>query len=337
MITEMQPLAYQISATLSATVENEMELICSEVLLQKSVSYVDEKDEYSLDEMKEPEPTPYIQSSQQFEYTKLPIPTNTYGISTRKYNNKLNRWNPSKHDVVHSESVNIDLNRLPSITQYNKPYHKKWHQLCTNLFFWNRFIVLIITFILWFLSWLYCIKQLIEVDIKLIHLQSCGKPNANQETIIYDSYTSIFKNKYKISTTSSIDSCWTMVESENNSYLDTLSTENKYQYTWKFVNNINMKCILFGCITLYALIIIFYNIISIIIDICYIKRNTIHTKSHLYTETQTQIDVKQYNRCYIFYTRFIDNQQQQTIWVIFCVLSELIEFILQSIALLFYL
>lgn len=139
-IMEMKQMEYQISgsaADLSTTVEQDMEFMCNEVLLQKSISYAVDETESDIedDEIKQSKRTDII-TPEQFKqllsnYTKLP----TNNIKQKRSSNlsaipsvlqsmkELNRTrnshtnttrnpNQSKHDHINTNSSTTTLKQV---------------------------------------------------------------------------------------------------------------------------------------------------------------------------------------------------------------------------------
>eukprot|EP01084_Bolivina_argentea_P216598 367928_1 len=105
----MNTLKQQISATLSRSrsAEHEMELICAEVLLQKSSSCGASMDDDTEDESEiiEPLPDVYLSPKNQYNYSKLRIPSLHLPPSNPRHTSKSSKHTMIKNDASTTKTL----------------------------------------------------------------------------------------------------------------------------------------------------------------------------------------------------------------------------------------
>ena len=234
--------------------------------------------------------------------------------------------------------------------------NNKWFNLFENYLFWIRIFALILSTVLLLLSVSFCIGQLIEAKLDII--TQC-QPKTREEIWEHSYQSSLDQNGEVIMNEESQfgltdDACWTTKKVEINT--DQLWFINKYIHHWK--TNINAQCIFYGLISVYLVIIIFYNLITLIMDIVVIAKYKLHTKSSLYERhirslqktnssiTNTPNNKKEvrrtlsrkcnkFKKMYLqFYFKYFVNDT--TGWIILKFMSECTEIMVQSQALLLY-
>eukprot|EP01084_Bolivina_argentea_P093119 167505_1 len=236
----------------------------------------------------------------------------------------------------------IDVTYDQDILSYNIYTKNKWCILFANIHFWTRCFTFILSLILLTLSISYCISEISETKLNLI--KHCV-PKTNSQ-IWQHSYESTLKhnNNQDIMTRESqyghsSDSCWTNKQYEINS--DQLWYSNKHMNEWKQSIVYNYKFCLFSFIAVYALIIIFYNIITLIMDLIYILKGTIHEKSIEYKLTTKRNLIqkqKRINMCESFFNKYYLRYvgADTTAWIIKQFITEIISISIQFQALLLY-
>ena len=124
--------------------------------------------------------------------------------------------------------------------------------------------------------------QLVTVELDLI--TECDDPKTREE-IWEHSYEAGLKNNGQLDENAyesmwgwTSESCWSTNRIQLNE--DKLWYSNRYSAVW--TNNVNVKCVMFGFVTMYCLGIIIYSITTLIQDIIAIKKDKLHEKSESY-------------------------------------------------------
>eukprot|EP01084_Bolivina_argentea_P013130 24602_1 len=259
-------------------------------------------------------------------------------------------------NIQNNTSQKIDQN--PAVksqpTTNDKTDHGHKVHILRDFLFWIRIFILILSIFLLLLSTSYCIAQLLEVKLDII--TECENPKTLEEIWAHSYQASLGNGAVEINAQSqhghSTESCWTTKKIDINT--DQLWYSNKYIHNWK--QTVNAQCVLFGLLSIYLLVIIFYNTITLIIDIVYITKGRLHTKSVLYgkymrslkksapkisnkpsskKEAKFARNWSKFTKCYwtTYYKYFVNDTFG---WIILKFTSEFTEFILQSQALLLY-
>eukprot|EP01083_Nonionella_stella_P306926 1076857_1 len=226
---------------------------------------------------------------------------------------------------------------------YN-PKHK-WKKLMMNPLFFGRMLVLILSLILLGLSVAYCIGQLLTIKLELV--KNCT-PKTKEE-IWRHSYNSSLKKEYHDKDGAFImneesefgyttDPCWTTKTVD-------ISTEglwhnNQFYPKWDFHEMAGIssgKAIVFGLNALFCVIVMVYNVITMIMDMRDCVR--LHTKSRYFTanslkHSRNRTHEHKMSRLKNAYHNYFDGDT--TGWIILHIFGELLELFVQSQALLLY-
>eukprot|EP01083_Nonionella_stella_P017682 49529_1 len=219
----------------------------------------------------------------------------------------------------------------------------KWVTLFTNSLFWSRITMLIFSLFVFSLSCAYCIAQLVHVELDLV--TECPEPKST-ETIWEHSYNASLKNHGQLDANAyesqfghTTESCMSTKRIEINTHQ--LWNRNFYIQQWD--DQLNAKCVLFGFVALYCLVIIIYNIFTIATDIFHVSKGTLHTQSNVYIKSNKSKPTsrKQQSMCMIRLDKWRQTYKEITApdttgWVMQMCISEMIEIILQSNALMLY-
>eukprot|EP01083_Nonionella_stella_P268263 906789_1 len=218
----------------------------------------------------------------------------------------------------------------------------KWCKLCTNPLFWNRFMLFVLSLLLLTLSSCYCVAQLLNVELDLI--TEC-EPKEPRE--IWD-HSWLATSKYEPGILNeeseygyTEDECYTTSKYQINT--DKLWNNNWYKVHWELQTN--AFCIWFGLMACYCLFITVYIVYTMVGDVVYTARDTLHTKSILYrfyianqsttrNKKKESIVLRRIRQIKVVYDRYMS---MDTVgWIVMMFVSECIEIILQSNALFLY-
>eukprot|EP01083_Nonionella_stella_P043974 118610_1 len=214
----------------------------------------------------------------------------------------------------------------------------KWHKFVTKPLVCSRVFALILTIILLIVSVTYCIAQPIHVELDL--LTECPDVKTREQIWAHYEQRSLQSNapgKLTKETQHGAtgDNCWTTKPFELN--LDALFYSNQYKHQWK-ENATDAKMILFGLMSMYCVLIMVYNTVSIIYDVMDVHKDTLHTRSQLYEAQQTTAVKIHKEPCFGQMRKWYDEYlaMDTTGWVIVMLIHECMEILLQSSALLMY-
>eukprot|EP01083_Nonionella_stella_P127285 385610_1 len=231
----------------------------------------------------------------------------------------------------------------PPSTIYN-PKHK-WNKLIRNPLFFGRLFVLILSLILLALSIAYCIGQLLTVRLDLV--RKCT-PKTSEE-IWAHSHKMSQKNEYYDTDGTFImneesqwgytmEDCWTTKAIDIST--DRVWHQNQFYPQWDFDQMTPMAfaiAVLFGFNALFCVVVIVYNLITIVVDIMWLSRHQLHTKSEYFSTQQTNTkgtNERAFSRVKDVYRTYFDDDT--TGWIILHIVGELLEFFIQTSALLLY-
>ena len=144
-----------------------------------------------------------------------------------------------------------------------------------------RVLLLLLCLLLCALSTSYAIGQLLDVTLKIV--TEC-EPKTNEEIWEHSYQSSLRNGEVVIDAESQFgeteESCWTT----NNYQIDTSKLWDSNHYEWEWRSGISAECICFGVIALYSFIIIMYGAITIVRDLTFIARGTLHETAKGYPE-----------------------------------------------------
>ena len=229
---------------------------------------------------------------------------------------------------------------FPSIMQYRIKH--KWRKFLTNPIFCGRIFTLILTILLLVLSIIYCIAQLLFVRLELFNI--CEEQKTPQQIWKHSYEAGLDDGKVVMNEESQYghtdEPCWTTNQFDTNT--GQLWYSNKYVYLPK--NDTNTAFALFLVIALFCALVIVYDLIMIIMDIYWVANNKLHEKSKGYKrfikkqqQKQPKVDgclQRMITRISTFWRLNIGTDT--TFWIIRSIISECLEFCIQSIALLLY-
>eukprot|EP01083_Nonionella_stella_P127286 385613_1 len=232
----------------------------------------------------------------------------------------------------------------PPSTIYN-PKHK-WNKLIRNPLFFGRLFVLILSLILLALSIAYCIGQLLTVRLDLV--RKCT-PKTREKIWAHSYQMSQKKEYYDTDGTfimneesqwgHTMEDCWTTKEID-------ISTDRVWHQNQFYPQKIDFDqmapmsftiAVLFGFNALFCVIVIVYNLITIIVDIMWLSRHQLHTKSEYFSTTTNKYkgtNERAFARIKDMYRTYFDDDK--TGWIILHIVGELLEFFIQTSALLLY-
>eukprot|EP01083_Nonionella_stella_P064909 169637_1 len=232
----------------------------------------------------------------------------------------------------------------PPDTIYN-PKHK-WNKLIRNPLFFGRLFVLILSLILLSLSIAYCIGQLLTVGLDLV--RKCT-PKTREKIWAHSYQMSQKKEYYDTDGTfimneesqwgHTMEDCWTTKEID-------ISTDRVWHQNQFYPQKIDFDqmapmsftiAVLFGFNALFCVIVIVYNLITIIVDIMWLSRHQLHTKSEYFSTTTNKYkgtNERAFARIKDMYRTYFDDDK--TGWIILHIVGELLEFFIQTSALLLY-
>eukprot|EP01083_Nonionella_stella_P194517 717417_1 len=206
--------------------------------------------------------------------------------------------------------------------------------------FWTRIVTLVLTMILLTLSTAYCIAQLIDVELNIVDL--CEPKSRDEIWQIAANLAGATDPQLTYETQygwNSNESCLTTRKIYFNE--DNLWYGNHYKHHW--LEEVEAKCIWFGLLAVYCVIILIYTLITLLFDILFVKRNCLHTKSRQFDHhlNHKSKDVsnpnkteKLYKNCLVIYQKYLGVDTVG--WVIWMFINEMIEIVIQSNALLLY-
>eukprot|EP01083_Nonionella_stella_P083512 230978_1 len=245
------------------------------------------------------------------------------------------------HAASSSPSVSKNTLTISNPTAIAKQPNK-WCKLCTNPLFWNRFMLFVLSLLLLTLSSCYCVAQLLNVELDLI--TEC-EPKEPRE--IWD-HSWLATSKYEPGILNeeseygyTEDECYTTSKYQINT--DKLWNNNWYKVHWELQTN--AFCIWFGLMACYCLFITVYIVYTMVGDVVYTARDTLHTKSILYrfyianqsttrNKKKESIVLRRIRQIKVVYDRYMS---MDTVgWIVMMFVSECIEIILQSNALFLY-
>eukprot|EP01083_Nonionella_stella_P228386 809465_1 len=237
----------------------------------------------------------------------------------------------------------------PSNTHTNHLHHIKfkWRNLFSSPEFWGRIVTLVITLLLLSLSSAYCVGQFFYTTLHLV--KQCDAKERDE--IWKHSYKGGVQNgKIEMNVTSqwgiTNEPCWTTDTIDTNT--DHLWYSNVYEAhrTTDTISDMNWKALTFGLLSVYFVCTILYNLGTLIHDIVYVSREKLHTTSKQYqylTENQ-QNNVsppKTDTWCHrkirdltIWWREYMSDDT--TAWILRGVISEMLELLIQTQALLLY-
>eukprot|EP01083_Nonionella_stella_P089477 249653_1 len=216
----------------------------------------------------------------------------------------------------------------------------KWTKLVKQSAFWMRIVTLFLTMILLTLSTAYCIAQLIDVELKIVDLcepksrDEIWQIAANRADAIDPPLT--YETQYGWNRD---ESCLTTRKIYFNE--DNLWYGNHYKHHWLQI--VDVKCIWFGILSIYCLLILIYTVITLTEDIIFVKRNCLHTKSTQfdhYTSNKSKSVSKSNKKenickqCSVIYLKYLGVDTVG--FVVWMFINEIIEIVIQSNALLLY-
>eukprot|EP01083_Nonionella_stella_P043973 118605_1 len=214
--------------------------------------------------------------------TKPPVPTT---IKTTSIGHSESEDDYHTTNEIASQ-LQLDQQCAAIRKDMNTNYIKyKWRKLITKPLLCSRVLALILTIILLIVSLTYCVAQLCEVELDL--LIECPPPVKTREQIWahYEerSLQSSTPGKLTSETQHGLakDNCWSTKSFDLN--IDVLFYSNNYKHQWK-ENMMDAKMILFGFISMYCVVIMIYNIMTIVYDVTDVNKNRLHTKSPLYRD-----------------------------------------------------
>eukprot|EP01083_Nonionella_stella_P102201 290569_1 len=306
----------------------------------------------SSDPEQEPSASPHDQEPS-LEPIHLAPPSSHNHITATEIDISNERKDDSDYDP-HCLS-RIEYPQLPGSTALSQVqsdmmeqfYSHKWFKLFTRDAFYGRILILFLSFVLFALSTAYCVAQFWSVKLDLV--RKCH-PRTREEIWRHSYESGLVDGNIIINAESQYghtkDSCMTTQTFDTNT--DLVWYTNAYKAD-RATNDFITKSVLFGCISLYCFGIIVFNIITIVSDIGHVSRNQLHTKSKLYLEAQTikfqketvhststsgsKIKGKVASLKHIWREYFANDTFA---WTIRNALSQIIEIIIQSNALLLY-
>eukprot|EP01083_Nonionella_stella_P105106 302167_1 len=317
----------------------------------------EEEKEYSLSSSSESTDTDNEHEPQEvsantkykIEATTLAVPTTIKSTSIGDHSSESEDDYCSPNDIASQSQLDQQCAVLRN--DINTNYIKfKWRKLLRKPLLCSRVLALILTVILLLVSFTYCIAQLCEVELDL--LTECPPPVKEREEI-WQHYEqrSLQSDTPGLLTSethhgSTKDNCWTTKSFELNT--DALFYSNNYKHQWK--DKWDGKMILFGCISMYCVVIIMYGVATIVLDVIDVRSNTLHTKSPLYHDLlrqQGQQTAKIQNKtqkeplllnCFRKVRKWYDRYlaMDTTGWIMVMFIHEFLEIILQSQALFQY-
>eukprot|EP01083_Nonionella_stella_P081792 225519_1 len=275
-----------------------------------------------------------------------PVMTNeTDMMNDRQSSDSDSSSSPTSTPSTHS-SLGLQF-QLEFPNHEPKKATNKWVKLFLSIYLWSRLFIFLLSVILLVLSVSYFMGQLLHTKLDLITL--CPEPKT-REQIWRHSYESSLKSQYHTNGAFTLNEesqygftdepCWSTRQIDINT--DELWHTNKYIYAWQ---SMGWKAILFALVAVYALVIIMYNLFTMVSDIISIANNTIHTKSGLFTIDSNKTETIDSNKtlskliskcrhCASFYVKYLGSDT--TGWIVISFISEISEFLLQSQALLLY-
>eukprot|EP01084_Bolivina_argentea_P268089 455261_1 len=260
----------------------------------------------------------------------------------------------TKHDD--NDNIQSKIHNALKSTNHQQTVAQKFNKdvvFFRDYLFWIRIIVLILSIFLLIISTSYCASQLIDVKLQIFTpCNTSGKGKTTEE---------IWKHSYKIyeehgqvmdveSQHGKDDRC--MIKHAIGTYNPNIWYYNQYITSdWK-TSISNAYIVFFGLLSIFLIIVIVLNILTLITDIITIKQNQLHKKSSLYneymmednkskkTDVQKEIDINdtiknKLIKCLkaLHGKYFADDT---TGWILMKFISELTEFIIQSQVLFLY-
>eukprot|EP01083_Nonionella_stella_P135456 412062_1 len=265
--------------------------------------------------------------------------------------------------AVNDDIENIDddvddhLNKVPSPRPREAidplyRIHSNWKTLFIRIEFISRISILIVSVFLLTLAIAYCIAPWYKSTLKLVSLCE-GK---DIEDIRQHSYQSGLVNGDVTITPASHggitdEACWTTKTLETNT--ENLWDSNVYDVRMRR-KYLNSQFIAFGCLMLTCFCLIVYILCTLVADCVHVSRNDLHTISNLYQDFENQKQTKKasppkHENCYSWCVKHVSPQWQHlnvwwlklmasdtTGWIVKGLISELVEIVIQTNALLLY-
>eukprot|EP01083_Nonionella_stella_P243035 847222_1 len=243
--------------------------------------------------------------------------------------------------TMDNNSVTLAPKSTPMVIDHEWIYeHKhKYRTLCKDFRFFGRTLTLILLLLLLALSIAYCIGKRLSVTLELI--KPCTPKE--QDDIWHHSYLASWVNGAEgVRNAESQhgltpEQCWSTDSFDIST--EQLWLSNKYVYKWAGPDDVmDYQFVLFVMLALYCLIIIIYDINSIIMDLYHTNHNILHRQSPLYQKPLTpnagSSGSEAMNSAHKLWNTYMANDKVG--WVIRSLVNEITELTLQTNAMLLY-
>eukprot|EP01084_Bolivina_argentea_P182215 314615_1 len=237
------------------------------------------------------------------------------------------------NNSIPNDNQNQQLD-TPNQFSNNEYIKNKCRKLLTSPLFLSRFLTILYSLILLALSTVYCLAQLLDVELDLI--TEC-KSKTRQE-IWKHSYNASWKYPYQslaeeIQYGYTQDECWTTKKYEINT--ERLWYGNYYKVRWNMDGM--TRSVLLGFVVVYCAVVILYSLYSMSTDIWYATKNKLHEQSQLFRVQIANSSKTESSTLSTYISKLTAYFAVDTIgWILLMFFNEILEIILQSQALLLY-